>query len=706
MNIALHPRDASSRTKRIALIGNPNSGKSTVFNRLTGLRQKVANYPGVTVERHEGVMTGTDGTRLLDLPGGYSLTPRSVDQRIARDALMGWTANEDPPDGVVVVVDASNLERNLYLATQAIELNLPTIVVCNMLDAVRNRGDSLDLDKLAERIGATVIGTVASTGEGIDRLKAAITGLSGCAKRDHGGPVAHRLKSIAEPVRQLLTTHNLVGSVMVDAVAELLLSPAVLDQTAPEYADLPAPFRTALADIHRQAGLDRDATALAEAVQARYRWLSEVVDEVLIRAPASKPSLADRWDHLTTHPVWGLTIFAATMMVMFLAVFSWCVPVMDLIDAAVAATGAAVAALLGDGLFTDLLVDGVIAGAGNVVVFFPQICILFLFIAVLEDSGYMARVAFIMDRLMCKVGLHGKSFIPLLSSFACAVPAIMATRTIENRRDRLTTMLVAPLMSCSARLPIYIILITALFGDSLWLKIGIIFGMYALGTVTALLVAMVLKRTLFKGPTPTFILELPPYRMPRIGTALRNMWDRSKIFLTQAGTIILAFSVVLWALAYYPRPSQTAAPLSPGEQLQNSYMGRIGRFIEPAVEPLGFDWKIGIGLASSFAAREVFIATMGVVYGVADDADENSLPLRQRIAADTWPDGRRVFTPLVGISLMVFYVLACQCMSTLAIVRRETGTWRWPIFMFTYMTILAYLASLTVYQTGKALGFA
>ncbi len=391
------------------------------------------------------------------------------------------------------------------------------------------------------------------------------------------------------------------------------------------------------------------------------------------------------------------------MLVMLLAVNSWSAPIMNAIDWSIGRIGEGVASAFGPGVLTDLLVDGVIAGAGNVVVFFPQICILFLFIAVLEDSGYMARVAFVMDRVMSKVGLHGKSFIPLFSSFACAVPAIMATRTIENHRDRLTTMLVAPLMSCSARLPIYIILISALFGANVWAEVGILFAMYGLGLVTALVVAMVLKRTLLRGPAPSFILELPPYRMPRIGTALRNMWDRSRLFLTQAGSVILAMSVVLWALAYFPRAAETSAD-DPGLQLRQSYMGRIGRVLEPIIEPLGFDWKIGVGLTASFAAREVFVATMGVVYGVGDEVDEESVPLRQRIAAATWPDGRKVFTPLVGISLMVFYVLACQCMSTIAVVRRETGGWRWPVFMFTYMTTLAYVASLIVYQGGSALG--
>jgi len=352
----------------------------------------------------------------------------------------------------------------------------------------------------------------------------------------------------------------------------------------------------------------------------------------------------------------------------------------------------------------DLLTDGVIAGVGNVVVFFPQICILFLGIGLLEDSGYMARAAIVMDRVMRTVGLPGRSFIPLLSSFACAVPGILATRTIENRQDRLVTILVAPLMSCSARLPIYILMISMLFGSNSWLAAGIMFSMYVLGLVTALLVAVVLKRTVLKGPPPMFMIEVPPYRIPRIGAALRHMWERSKSFLTEAGTIILTCSIILWALAYFPRAPQIDAS-DPGEQLRQSYIGRMGHVLEPVIAPLGFDWRIGVGLVSSFAAREVFVATMGVVYGLEEEADETSVSLRERMSGSTWPDGRKVYTPLVGIAIMVFYVLACQCMSTLAVVQRETRSWRWPMFLFSYMTVLAYAGTLAVYQTGRLLGW-
>ena len=704
MSVVDSPATEGTSTKLIALAGNPNSGKTTLFNYLTGLQHKVGNYPGVTVEHREGAMSGTERIRLLDLPGCYSLRPRSLDERIARDALLGWAEGVRRPDGVIVIVDASNLERNLFLASQILDLNIPTVIVCNMMDIVRARGDSLDLEKLGGMLDATVVGTTGSTGEGMDSLRAALHDLDQCRVRDTEWKGSPELESSIVQIEQLLTEHNLVQGISRRAVARLLLCASESDVDKMVNRDLPGTCRETLATIRSKHVGNGTTPPAAEVVQARYRRLGEIVSAVANRPPDPDGDLTDRLDRILTHKVWGLATFSGVMMLMFLALFSGAGPLMNGIDWVIAHAGVVIGGALGDGMLRDLLVDGVIAGVGAIVVFFPQICILFLFVAVLEDSGYMARVAFVMDRIMSGAGLHGKSFIPLLSSYACAVPGIMSTRTIENRRDRMTTMLVAPLMSCSARLPIYIILISALFGTSVWLKAGIMFAMYAVGTVTALLMAMLFKRTLFKGPTPTFIMELPPYRKPKIGSVLRNMWNQSKLFLTQAGTIILAMSIVLWALAYFPR-TPDGAVAEKGAQLRQSYMGRIGQVIEPVIEPLGFDWKIGVGLASSFAAREVFVATMGVVYGVGDGANEKSVPLREQIAKATWPDGRKVFTPLVGISLMIFYVLACQCMSTLAVVRRETGSWRWPAFMFTYMAVLAYTGSFIVYQGGTALGW-
>lgn len=698
--------------RRIALVGNPNSGKTTLFNQLTGLRQKVGNYPGVTVERHEGSMVGCAGVRVIDLPGCYSLDPRSLDERVARDVLMGWHVKESAPDAVIVVVDASNLERNLFLATQVLELNLPTLIACNMIDVVEGRAESMDVAGLAAELGVPVVATAASTGRGIEALRTAVRRLrteSGAATpgsypRSRGWAASGRFDEAVREIGAVLDEGEAFDPRVREAVARLLVSGPGTGDAEGGGVPMPARLRARIQQVRDVRGLGRDWNAVAEATEARYRWLGELVARVTSRSAAARASWSDRIDHWACHRVWGLVIFSGLMAVMFLSVFSWAEPAMAGIEALVRQLGAGARAVLGQGALADLLVDGVIAGVGNVVVFFPQICILFLFIALLEDSGYMARAAFVMDRVMAGAGLAGKSFIPLLSSFACAVPAIMATRTIESRRDRLTTILVAPLMSCSARLPVYLVLISALFGPSIWVRSLILFSMYGLGLATALGVAMVLKRTLLKGPTPMFLLELPPYRRPQVWGTLWQMWQRSKVFLVQAGSIILALSVVLWALAYFPRGLGRHGG-DPGAQLRQSYLGRIGQVLEPAIAPLGFDWKIGIGLAASFAAREVFVSTMGVVYGVGDDVDEESLSLREKLIAARWPDGRKVFTPLVGISLMVFYVLACQCMSTLAVVRRETNSWRWPAFMFAYMTGLAYVGSLVVYQGGRALGW-
>ncbi len=703
----VHSREplSAQNTQTIALVGNPNSGKTSLFNRLTGQRRKVANYPGVTVDRHVGAVTRDPNTQLIDLPGCYSLVSRSLDEQLARDVLFGWIRNEQTPDGVIVVVDASNLERNLFLATQVIDLGLPTIVACNMIDVVRDRRDQLDTHKLAQQLGVPVIGTDARTGEGLDELHNAIRALDSPTTKAMGHPAKRTpfdkpAQSAFQEMSNVVTSRNLATPSMTDGIARILIAPDSVSDDGDTWNKLSPDDKHAI--ITARNAIE---TPVASLVCQRYDTIATIVSAVHIKNSDGRPTATDRIDRVLTHRFWGLTISSTIMGAMFLAVFSGAAPLMDGVEFVVSQLATAARSLLGTGVFADLVVNGVIAGVGNVVVFVPQIAILFFIIAFLEDSGYMARVAFVMDRIMSATGLHGRSFIPLLSSFACAVPAIMAARTIDSRRDRLTTIMVAPLMSCSARLPVYIVIISAVFAGNVWLEAGILFTMYALGLVTALMIAAVLKRTILKGPPATFILELPPYRRPRFTIVCRETWDRTKPFLTQAGTVILAFSVILWALAYYPRANNTSPDnIDTTAQLRQSYIGRLGQTIEPVIKPLGFDWKIGVGLASSFAAREVFVATMGVVHGVGEDADETSVPLREKLLNDKWPDGRRVLTPLVGVSLMVFYVFACQCMSTLAIVKRETNGWRWPTFMFCYMTTLAYVASFVVYQGGQALG--
>ena len=732
MSIAVHPnRPASARrTFFVAVAGNPNCGKTTIFNALTGLRHKVGNYSGVTVEKRDGVMIADSSMRLLDLPGTYSLAAHSPDEMVARDVLLGSRGDTPRPDAVLIVIDGGNLDRNLYLATQIIELGTPAVVACNMMDVVRQAGNRLDLDRLSRHLGVPVIATVGARGEGIRELQEAIQHVCRVPsplrpRRWQASPAVER--EIAA-VQAALTNRG-DPRLAADGLAVLLLGDghaAVTPQSV-----LPTDV---VADSRRRLTSEEGIDPTRELTFARYAWLEQVVRECLIRSGGHELSATDRLDRVLAHKTWGLLIFAPMMALLFYSIFVVAEPLMGLIESLCGGLRGLLMGWLPEGVLRNLLVDGVLAGVGNVLVFFPQICILFLFIAVLEDTGYMARAAFLMNRIMSRVGLHGKSFIPLLSSHACAVPGIMATRTIENPRDRLVTILVAPLMGCSARMPVYTLLIAACLPGSPWIKAVALLTMYGLGVLTALLMATLFKRTLLRGPAPAFFIELPPYHWPQVGNVLSVMWDRSRLFLTQAGTIILAMTVVLWALMNFPTDkgkaawyeqqraaTRASASQSGGnaeqsvaaiaklneqeasERLEYSIVGRLGHAIAPIIKPLGYDWKIGVSIVTSIAAREVFVSTMGIVYTVSD-ADAGSRTLRQELAEAHWPDGRRVFTPLVAVGLMIFYVLACQCISTLAVVRRETNSWRWPLFMFTYMSVLAYVAALIVYQAGSALG--
>ena len=977
----------------IALAGNPNCGKTTLFNALTGLRQKVANYPGVTVEKktgrfrlpaadplHEQLLAGADllgparamadadaprpafdaspgqlpgqlpGTAVattaeatavkaeavstrdrrggpasatdewasvIDLPGTYSLISRSPDEVVTMEVLRGLRPGTPPPDVVIVVVDASNLQRNLYLVSQLIELGRPLVVALNMVDIARRRGVNVSADRLAAQLGVPVVPVVGHKKQGIDDLKRAIRraavaplprfdlppamweeldqladvlgrqGLDGGGRIDnsHGMLVQNRPPRGNKPTPPVPPVGDAATESTADAEADVSAAAAAAARPTRhavalaerlligdfagdvrQLADRPA-IRTLLghaADRLAQSGID----PVQADVEAHYRWIDDVASNALepacavldgLPAPArpvprrvgeqagpgnpaggvmassdtastgqaamgaarftsagdaaasiSSPSgsspagsspagpspggpspagpspaaapivtdarrplhyarvpvtLTEKADRILLHRVWGLMIFAAIMGVVFVSIFYLAAPLMDATEAAVAWLGSLVAGWLPDGPVRDLWSDGIVGGVGGVLVFIPQIAVLFLFLAILEDSGYLARAAFLMDRLLGKVGLHGKAFIPLLSSFACAIPGIMATRTIENRRDRLATIFIAPFMSCSARLPVYALLIGAFFASAgHWVQGAILFGCYALGIVAAVVTAFLFKRTLLRGAPPAFILELPTYKVPQISQVARVVWNSTKAFIVKAGTTIFALSVILWALMYYPRLSTdqreaAAAPVEvkydqaaayiarhgvfqltdhgyepfnlssqtlkavlsgdkaawdqarddqineaiAAETLRHSFAGRFGHLIEPAIRPLGYDWKMGIGLVGAFGAREVFVSTMGIVYS-AGDADDDTTTLRQAMAADHYANGRTVWAPLVAISLLVFFVLAMQCMSTLAIVRRETQSWRWPIGMLVYMTGLAYLASLAVFQLGSWVG--
>lgn len=696
-----------STSRYVGLAGNPNCGKTTIFNALTGLRAKVGNYPGVTVERKEGALKGTSIT-ILDLPGTYSLSPQSLDEQIARDVLFHRVSEVPALEMVIVVVDASNLQRNLYLATQILELGYPAIIALNMIDVAADNGIKIDASELSKQLGVPVIPMAANRGQGIPELRETIKDALTRERPQRSErffcdfPASFDREVMA--LAQLLAAKYPESRYEPKAEAALLLSDdRFLESSAGHYPPL-VREEVALA----RARLEQERVDWRSvAIEARYGRIAQIQQAVTKSLFAEKETISDKLDRVLTHKVLGLLIFVALMLAMFQSIFSFAEIPMEWMEKGIEWIGQQVQTTMPAGALNDLLVNGVIAGVGAVLVFLPQICLLFFFIGLLEDTGYMSRAAFLMDRLMSKVGLHGKSFIPMLSSFACAIPGIMATRTIESHKDRLVTILVAPLMSCSARLPVYTVLIAACIPNKkvlglLGLPALTMLSMYLLGIMVALLMAWLFKKTLLKGPTPMLIMELPPYRRPLPGTVLRHMWDRSKIFIRRAGTVILGISILLWFLASYPKNDGDA-----GAQLRQSYAGKLGRVLEPAIAPLGFDWKIGIGIIGSFAAREVFVSTMSQVYNIGklDKSEAATRTLAETMRTQRRENGSRVYTPLVAISLMVFYVFALQCVSTVAIVRRETNSWKWPLFQWLYMTALAWVFAFVTFQIGRALGW-
>jgi ferrous iron transport protein B len=688
--------------KMLALVGNPNSGKTTVFNALTGMRQKVGNYPGVTVERKEGRIRFDDGREatIIDLPGAYSLSPGSPDEQITVDILLGAADHTPPPELIVYVADASHLERNLYLVSQIIDHGLPVVIALNMMDLAKRNGITIDVKTLSQELGVPVIPTVASKSEGIVQLKQAILAL----QAEHEGTHRWRLpdpveRETEELVNILQDVHHLPRPHALHEAIGLLTADSALIERMDRYA----PEVLAHVKLDHQKldflGFDRRSVF----VESRYAWINSVSAVSITRAAGAATNWNDRIDRVLTHRIWGVVIFLVLMAVMFQAMFSWAAIPMRWIGDGFDWLGRAVTAGMPPGDLRDLIVKGGIAGVAAVVTFLPQILFLFLFLGILEDTGYMARAAFIMDRPMRKVGLHGKSFIPLLSSFACAIPGIMATRTIEHPRDRLATMLVAPLMSCSARLPVYALMIAAFIPSTSFFGFVSIAGitmlsMYLLGLVMALLMGWIFKKTFLRGASSSFIIELPPYKLPSLRSILILLWERAWTFLKRAGTIILGASIILWFFATYPRLEGG----TPGEQLQHSFVGRAGKLVEPIIRPLGFDWKIGVGLVTSLIQREVFVSTMGTMYNIQDagsGASGVSLPDRLRGERDP-ATGMPVFTLLTGICIMVYYALAMQCLSTVAVMRRETNGWKWPLFQIGYMTALAYGVTLVVYRIG------
>jgi len=702
----------SDRVPLVAIAGNPNAGKTTLFNVLTGSRDRVGNYPGVTVERRAGDMPvpGHGKVELVDIPGTYSLVARTGEEQIALEALLGLDG-ERAPDGVIVCVDATQLVRGLYLVLQLLELGAPVVVALTMMDEA---GDAApDPAALAHKIGCPVVPVVAHRKQGVQTLEQEI------ARRLEDPARRERWQWRPSPaLRERLAVARAAlpeGWPQSDGMALWALMSVEPDD---ELGHIPRALRAAATVPPEEARRIDD-----EAIAARYAWLDKEVGPLLAHAPDR--SRTDRVDRVLIHPVAGLGIFLLLMFAVFQALFAWAEPAIRLIESLFTWLGDGVRAVLPSGLLADFLAEGLLAGVGSVVVFLPQILLLFFFLGLLEDSGYMARVAYLVDRIMRALNLHGRAFVPMLSGFACAVPAIMATRTMERRRDRLLTMLVVPLTTCSARLPVYTLVIASLFPRRHVAGIFPVQGllmvfMYAFGIVSALLAAAILSRVVkpLRARHLPFVIELPPYRLPRLRDVLHMMWERSRSFLSEAGTVIVAGSMVLWLLLSFPRhqPVHAAAPATPeaaaeqehadrSQQLRQSYAGRLGHAVEPMLSPLGFDWKIGIGIIGAFAAREVFVSTMGVVYGVGTGADEQSRSLRDKIRAERRPDGRAVYTPLVGLTLMIFFALSCQCMSTLAVVRRETNSLRWPAFLFGYMTVLAWVVGVGVYQGGRLLGF-
>jgi ferrous iron transport protein B len=720
-------RDPVPERPQLVLAGNPNVGKTTLFNALTGSSAKVSNYPGITVEAAAGELALPDGriADLRDLPGTYSTNARSAEEQIALDAVVGLDG-APTPDAVIVCIDATQVARAAYLLLQCQELGARCVVALTMVDEA---GEAAPIPRaLADVLGCEVVAVTARTRHGLDELRAAVDRALRSERRaiwhwHPGQALRKRLDAVREALPEPWRSATRYGAPVPasdDALALWALTCIEPVTGGPDDDELEVP------DALRAAVVAGPAPRDDEAVLARWAWLDREIPPLLRRPPDR--SRTERIDRILLHRVAGFAAFIAVMSVLFMSLFWWAAPVMDAIDQLFKWAGDELHGVLGDGVVTDFLVQGVIGGVGAVMVFLPQILLLFLFLGFLEDCGYLARVAYLMDRIMRSMNLHGRAFVPMLSGFACAVPAILATRTMERRRDRILTMMVVPLMTCSARLPVYTLVIGALIPGSRWVQGLLMVGMYLFSVVTALIAAWVMSKTVkpLKAKRLPFVIELPPYRFPRLGGVVRMMWGKSSMFLREAGTVILACSVALWALLYFPRDTSGGGPdgsalvePAPGtaakatgadaskqaRQLEHSYGGRLGHAIEPVIQPLGFDWKIGVGIVGAFAAREVFVSTLGIVYAVGTDADARSEPLRTAMRDARGSDGRRSYTPLVGLSLMIFFALACQCMSTLAVVRRETRSLRWPLFLFGYMTVLAWITSFCVYQGGRLLGF-
>lgn len=683
---------------KVALVGHPNVGKTTLFNQLTGSNRKVGNYPGVTVERTSAVFFTPHGhqVEVVDLPGSYSLSPNSPDEQVTRDVLLGDLDGERTPDLVICVVDASSLERHLYLVLQVIDLGLPVVLALNQVDRTEEQGLAINRQVLADELEVPVVPCQANTGQGVVQLKQAL-------RLPFPPPTPRCWKgtgSLEHAIHALTSTLAEAGVDRAEAHAIHLL--ADRDYREAPQAHLPAEAQAAARNL--VTTLDPGDPAPEDQVsEARQQAIRRTLRAAVSERGEEGETLSDKLDRFALHRIWGWVILAGIMFAVFWSIFRFASLPMDLVDAGFGALGETVGGLLPEGDLRDLIVDGMIAGVGSVVIFLPQIVLLFLFIGLLEGSGYMARAAFLMDKVMGRAGLTGKSFLPLLSGYACAIPGVMATRTINSAKERLLTILILPWMSCTARLPVYLLLIPLLVADPFG-QTMMMFLMYVMGTATALVAAWLLgKRVGRSEPAPQFLMELPPYRLPDFGYVLRHVMSRGVAFLKKAGTIILGIVILLWALGTYPKAPEGE------DQLSYSVMGRIGQAIEPVVAPLGWDGRLGGAMLTSFAAREVFNGSMAVSFAIDEEEEEDEELTRQRIrdriAKATKPDGSPLYPPLTILSVLVFYIYALQCLPTTIVVRSETRSWRWALGQLAGMSAFAYLAAMAVYQIGSIMGF-
>jgi ferrous iron transport protein B len=704
---------SGARRRRIALVGNPNSGKSSIFNQLTGLNQKIGNFPGVTVEKKTGMCTLPDGStvEVVDLPGIYSIYPRSLDERIVSEVLLDHKS-ENSPDKIVVVADATNLKRSLLLLTQVVDMGVEVVLALNMIDLAAKAGVSYDTGKLSDILGVEIVPVNARKGAGLKELKQAFLKSS---VQHNERPIFPIWREVHEPVKEIRAQLGVDNDYEAYLFLEQPQSLGFLSQKD----------QVLVADVRSRYNFFPGKFQGAETIH-RYKAIQDILNAVTLKpADSTWKKHSNRLDRVLTHRIFGYIIFFGVLFMIFQSIFTWATVPMDLIDMMFANLSSYVKNVLPEGPLTSLLAEGVIPGIGGIVIFIPQIAILFAFISVLEESGYMARVVFLMDKVMRKFGLNGKSVVPLISGVACAIPAVMSTRTIDNWKERTITIFVTPLVSCSARLPVFTILIALIVPEQSVLGVFnvqglVLMGLYLLGFGAALISAVILKFLIDAKERSYLIMELPTYRWPKWSNVGYTILEKTKAFVFEAGKVILAISIVLWVLASYGPGDQmknardkviaetAALNISQIEienrvaayRLEHSYAGVIGKSIEPLIKPLGYDWKIGIALITSFAAREVFVGTMATIYSIGSASEDDSTTIKSRMRSEINPEtGEPRFTPAVGFSLLIFYTFAMQCMSTLAVVYRETKGFKWPLLQLGYMTTLAYVCAFLVFQT-------